>query len=304
MYEAYFHVGILVKDVEAARADFAAKLGLEFEPTRSQQLATGETTRFCYSLQGPPYLELVEMTGSGSWSAEQPEGFHHIGLSDPSVPARCSAFGSGVDLIAPGPDGLPLVALTPPEALHGVRVEYFDAKVAAQFLGYLSSRPVGALRSPFRLVSWARLGQECLRRVPDDRAVHPAWVDGDHRLVEVGEVVSLLDCGAEVFDVTAGLADVVRAVGVAVSLVPGDDRAGLEPLDGVQRVEPVLPAVLLPRRGTGSRLRRRHRLPRQARWRGHAGRLTRSPSASKPATASPIRAPAAALSPAASRAAA
>lgn len=73
--------------------------------------------------------------------------------------------------------------------------------------------------------------------------VHPAGVDGDHCRVEVGEVVSLLDCGAEVFDVTAGLADVFRAVGVAVSLVAGDDRAGLEPLDGVQGVEPFLPAV-------------------------------------------------------------
>ena len=38
-------------------------------------------------------------------------------------------------------DGSPLVALTPPEALHGVRVEYFDANVAARFLGYLSARP-------------------------------------------------------------------------------------------------------------------------------------------------------------------
>jgi hypothetical protein len=57
-----------------------------------------------------------------------------------------AVFGSEVDLIAPGPDGSPLVVLTPPEALHGVRVEYFDAKVAAQFLGYLSSRPAGALR--------------------------------------------------------------------------------------------------------------------------------------------------------------
>ncbi|HEX3715996.1 MAG TPA: VOC family protein [Trebonia sp.] len=146
MNEPYFHVGILVKDVEAARADFTARLGVEFEPVHSQQIATGETTRFCYSLQGPPYLELVEMTGTGSWSAEQPEGFHHIGLSDPSVAARCTVFGSEVDLIAPGPDGSPLVVLTPPEALHGVRVEYFDANVAAQFLGYLSSRPAGALR--------------------------------------------------------------------------------------------------------------------------------------------------------------
>jgi catechol 2,3-dioxygenase-like lactoylglutathione lyase family enzyme len=144
MNAPFFHVGILVRDVEAARADFAAMLGLEFEPVHGHQIATGETTRFCYSLQGPPYLELVEMTGTGSWSPEQPEGFHHIGVSDPSVPARCAAFGSGVDLIAPGADGSPLVALTPPEALHGVRVEYFNAAVATRFLGYLSSRPVTA----------------------------------------------------------------------------------------------------------------------------------------------------------------
>jgi hypothetical protein len=57
------------------------------------------------------------------------------------MPARCAAFGRGVELIAPAPDGSPLVALTPPEALHGVRVEYFDANVAARFLGYLSARP-------------------------------------------------------------------------------------------------------------------------------------------------------------------
>ena len=80
MDEPFFHVGILVRDVEAARADFTAQLGVEFEPVHSHKIATGETTRFCYSLQGPPYLELVEMTGTGSWSPEQPEGFHHIGV--------------------------------------------------------------------------------------------------------------------------------------------------------------------------------------------------------------------------------
>ena len=140
MTEPYFHVGILVKDVDAARADFTAKLGLEFEPVHSQKIATGETTRFCYSLQGPPYLELCEMTGTGSWSADQPEGFHHIGISDPSVSARCDVVGGQADVIAPGEDGGPRVALTSPEALHGIRVECFDADVAAQFLGYLKSR--------------------------------------------------------------------------------------------------------------------------------------------------------------------
>ena len=143
MKEPFFHVGILVRDVEAARADFSAKLGLEFEPVHSQQIATGETTRFCYSLQGPPYIELVEMTGTGSWSPEQPEGFHHIGVSDRSVPARCAAFGNRVEVIAPGDDDVPRVVLTHPQALHGIRVEYFDATTAAQFLMYLRSRTAG-----------------------------------------------------------------------------------------------------------------------------------------------------------------
>lgn len=144
MYEPYFHVGILVRDVEAARAEFTARLGVEFEPVHSQQLATGETTRFCYSLQGPPYLELVEMTGTGSWSPEQPEGLHHLGLSHPDMPGRCAAFGHRLDVIAPGEGGSPMVVLTRPEALHGVRLEYFDAKVAAGFLGYLSARTAGS----------------------------------------------------------------------------------------------------------------------------------------------------------------
>jgi catechol 2,3-dioxygenase-like lactoylglutathione lyase family enzyme len=142
MSEPYFHVGILVRDVETARADFTAKLGVEFEPVHSQVIATGETTRFCYSIPGPPYLELVEMTGTGSWSPEQPEGLHHIGLSDPSVPARCAVFGGRVDVIAPGDDGPLRVVLTHPEELHGIRVEYFDATVAAQFLSYLRGRTV------------------------------------------------------------------------------------------------------------------------------------------------------------------
>jgi len=139
MYEPHFHVGILVKDIEAAAADFTALLGVEFEPVHAQQVGTGDTVRLCYSLQGPPYLELMEMTGSGVWSPGQGEGLHHIGVSDPSVSGRCAAFGE-VDMISPGGDGSPLVAMTRPGALHGVRVEYLDANLAAQFLGYLRGR--------------------------------------------------------------------------------------------------------------------------------------------------------------------
>lgn len=142
MHEPHFHVGILVKDIEEAVADFGDRLGTRFEPVHSQQVGD-ETVRLCYSLQGPPYLELMEMTGAGVWSPDQGEGLHHIGLTDPSVPGRCAAFGE-VDVITSSGDGSPLVAMTRPAALHGVRIEYLDANVGARFLGYLRSR----LRSP------------------------------------------------------------------------------------------------------------------------------------------------------------
>ncbi len=140
MDEPFFHVGILVKDIDQAAADFTARLGVRFEPVRSQRVATGEQVRMCYSLPGPPYLELMEMTGTGGWSPDQPEGFHHIGISDSDVPGRCTAFGGQADLVAAAEDGSPLVVITQPAALHGVRVEYFDATMAAQFLGYLRGR--------------------------------------------------------------------------------------------------------------------------------------------------------------------
>lgn len=143
MYEPYFHVGILVRDIEAARADFGALLGVEFEPVSGTQVATGEMTRFCYSLQGSPYLELMEMTGTGNWSPELGEGVHHLGLSDPSVPGRCAAFGDRTDLISAAEDGTPRVVLTRPEALHGVRIEYFDAKLAAWMMEHLRARTAG-----------------------------------------------------------------------------------------------------------------------------------------------------------------
>ena len=136
MSETFFHIGILVRDVESARADFTARLGVDFEPVHSQQIATGETTRFCYSLQGPPYLELVQMadTSLGIWGPEQGEGLHHLAFADPDVPGTCAAFGGQADTVVGGEDGSARVIFTRPEALHGIRIEYLQsAMVTATF---------------------------------------------------------------------------------------------------------------------------------------------------------------------------
>ena len=135
-YVPFFHVGVLVRDIDQAAMDFGRILGLRFEPVRSAPLVSGETMRFCYSLQGPPYLELVQMaaTSLGIWGPEQAEGLHHIAFADPDVPGTCAAFGGQADTVVGGEGGSPRVIFTRPEALHGIRVEYLQsAMVAATF---------------------------------------------------------------------------------------------------------------------------------------------------------------------------
>jgi catechol 2,3-dioxygenase-like lactoylglutathione lyase family enzyme len=135
-YVPFFHVGVLVRDIDQAAEDFGQTLGLRFEPVRSAPLVTGETMRFCYSLAGPPYLELVQMaaTSLGIWGPEQAEGLHHLAFADPDVPGTCAAFGGQADTVVGGEGGSPRVIFTRPEALHGIRVEYLQsAMVAATF---------------------------------------------------------------------------------------------------------------------------------------------------------------------------
>ena len=135
-YVPFFHVGVLVRDIDQAAEDFGQTLGLRFEPVRSAPLVTGETMRFCYSLAGPPYLELVQMaaTSLGIWGPEQAEGLHHLAFADPNVPGTCAAFGGQADTVVGGEGGSPRVIFTRPEALHGIRVEYLQsAMVTATF---------------------------------------------------------------------------------------------------------------------------------------------------------------------------
>lgn len=134
MYEPFFHVGVLVHDIEAAADDFHRLLGLEFEPTRVSPVATGETMRFRYSLQGPPFLELVQITGDGIWGPANGEGLHHIAFGDPDIPGRCLAWDNQATSVVEGADGASKVIFTHPEALHGIRVEFLQsAMVAATF---------------------------------------------------------------------------------------------------------------------------------------------------------------------------
>jgi hypothetical protein len=123
----YFHVGLLVEDIEAAGEHFSAQLGLRFEPPRLTHPVTGEDVRVAYSLTGPPYLELIEMTGDGLFSRDRGGGFHHLGALCVDVPALVRSLdrvaGSYVCLVRLDGEPRVILELPPPP---GVPVEWVD----------------------------------------------------------------------------------------------------------------------------------------------------------------------------------
>ncbi|HUP72455.1 MAG TPA: VOC family protein [Acidimicrobiales bacterium] len=138
-----YHVGVLVRDIAEARRRFAAVLGISFGPVEPRVLnyADGEADEvmLCYSVEGPPYLELIEANGSGLFGLQHPEGVHHIGAWVTDGSNHCAALGSqGVSVdrqlqAVDGPYGRSenFVWFNAPGDLHGVRFEFVDDSMRA-----------------------------------------------------------------------------------------------------------------------------------------------------------------------------
>jgi catechol 2,3-dioxygenase-like lactoylglutathione lyase family enzyme len=136
--QTYFHVGIFVEDMSQAIDRYSKALGLTFvEPIMCgiPNLVDGDREYslelpLCYSEAGPPYYELIEMTGeSGFYGRHNDEGIHHLGLWDPDIAGTVERLGKqGIELVAAQytPEREFVAAYFPADALHGVRVELVD----------------------------------------------------------------------------------------------------------------------------------------------------------------------------------
>jgi catechol 2,3-dioxygenase-like lactoylglutathione lyase family enzyme len=128
-----YHVGILVEDIDAAIARFGELLGLTFgEPLDMRFddiVEDGQRVvrdlRLVYSVEGPPFLELIEAQPDGVWGRQHGEGLHHIGVWQEGLEARV------MELAASGTEpqaivhhrGETLAVYLSPETAHGARVE-------------------------------------------------------------------------------------------------------------------------------------------------------------------------------------
>ena len=88
---SYFHVGLVVADIDAAMAQLGPALGLTFnEPHTS--VYGGETIHVAYARQGPPYYELVQGSPGGRWNTEHGSVVDHVGYFSHDLDADVAAL--------------------------------------------------------------------------------------------------------------------------------------------------------------------------------------------------------------------
>jgi hypothetical protein len=80
----FFQVGVLVRDIEAARVELGAALGLDWSDVVVREVDEW-TIRVCFCRQGPPYLELIEGPPGSPWDCGGASRIDHIGLWSESL---------------------------------------------------------------------------------------------------------------------------------------------------------------------------------------------------------------------------
>ena len=133
-----FHVGVLVPDLDDAVARFTEVLGLTFKDPavahvdRFEQKSRVEQLdlRITWSIEGPPYLELLESQDNDGLYGREHEGLHHIGLWEPdpeTLIERLVNLGLKNEGTQYMPDDRILATYTAPQELYGTRLEFIEA---------------------------------------------------------------------------------------------------------------------------------------------------------------------------------
>ena len=117
-----FHIGIIVKNMEDGMADVGQRWGVTFPApspfTVHVRLADGSerdiSSRFVYSRQGPPFLELIEAVPGTVWEFSEGSQLHHVGVWVDDLEAEIA------ELTSDGSSVLEMASLTPEGKIFGV----------------------------------------------------------------------------------------------------------------------------------------------------------------------------------------
>ncbi|NET34248.1 MAG: VOC family protein [Cyanothece sp. SIO1E1] len=131
----YFHVGIIVKDLEQGMRDYSQLMGLTWTTPNIFEIPILEDPKphahellAVFSREGPPYYELIQASGAGIFSVKYCDCIHYVGIYDADIPARIAAFRTAnhsIDATLKNSAGEPFGLVTAPGSL-GIRLEYVD----------------------------------------------------------------------------------------------------------------------------------------------------------------------------------
>jgi hypothetical protein len=144
---APFHVGVVVRDLEAARAQLSELFGLEWGPVMAvdrYEVRTGDgedlviPTRLCYSVQ-EPRIELIAENRKTIWIANDESNLHHIGFWSADLAAdsaRLAAVGWPLELCGRNGADAPATFAYHRNPL-GARIELVDEGIREAMETYL-----------------------------------------------------------------------------------------------------------------------------------------------------------------------
>lgn len=148
----YYHVGIVVPDLDAAQARFTELVGTEWGPVLETQLPVrlGDGTeivvpnKICYST-AHPYLELIEEAPGTPWVCNEHSNLHHIGFFSEAFAAdtaRLSAAACPLEMMDGHGDGPPTTFTYHRDPL-GVRIELVNDAIRATMEEFMFRAPGG-----------------------------------------------------------------------------------------------------------------------------------------------------------------
>jgi methylmalonyl-CoA epimerase len=125
------HIGIIVKDIEAALKVYRDALGLQLAKI---ELVPEQEVKIAFLPTGESELELVQPTtgdsGVGRYLAKRGEGIHHICLEVEDIEAALARVaGQGMELIDKTPrvgSAGQKLAFVHPKSAHGVLIEFYE----------------------------------------------------------------------------------------------------------------------------------------------------------------------------------
>ena len=114
-YEGLFHIGIIVPDMSRGMADIARRFGCEFPDPRDANVRvryrgveSQVAVKYAYSMQGPPYIELIQSVTGTVWEAPSGSRIHHLGVFCNNIEdeiAKLESEGFTYEAASLGPDG-------------------------------------------------------------------------------------------------------------------------------------------------------------------------------------------------------